>query len=434
MESDFIKFSKSIHNNNILNIALRLLGILFGLLSLRINILFLGTVLYGLWATIASVASWSNICDFGISNGLRNELTKAIAEDNKQRQANLIKTATIMISFLSIAIFIFLSILTEFFFLTNVVNDSLRSPMYITNAFFCINFILGISRTISYSYQNSWLASLAQTSTVIIQVMIVSMLIILKIAPDLTLFALLLGGASTLGNVLIIILLYKQFQKKQICLSNAIFSRSYRISIINIGIQFFILQLCCLILYSTDNLIINKLFDSSFVTKYSVINTVFNTGESLFSLLLISLWSAVTYAATKGEYKWIKNEIRLLQKFWALYCIGVFIVCVFFNNIVKMWLGDCAYYYEHRLLLIFGMYTIAMTFGAIYINVANGLGRIRLQIICSIIGALLNIPLSVFFAKTCSLGILGIKIATFICLFGSIIVVPIDIMLYLKKK
>lgn len=81
----------------------------------------------------------------------------------------------------------------------------------------------------------------------------------------------------------------------------------------------FVLQVCCLILYATDNIIINKLFDSASVAKYSVITTVYNTGDSLFSLLLISLWSAVTYVAEKQNYSWIRNEINTLLRMWGIF-------------------------------------------------------------------------------------------------------------------
>lgn len=434
MAEDLSKFSKNVHKSNIYNILLRCLGILLGLLSLKVNIAFLGSCLYGLWATIASVSTWANIGDFGISNGLRNELAKAIAEEDKQKQMNLIKTAEKMLACLSIGIFIVLSIVTEFLFFTDIMDALLRTPMYITNIFFCINFVLGISRTIAYSYQKSWLASLAQTSTITFQVSVIALLLFFNVTPNLVLFASIIGLFSLFGNLLIILLLLKQLEKSDIRLSNGLYCTSYRNSIFNVGLQFFVLQICCLILYSTDNVIINKLFDSSQVTKYAVITTVFNTGESLFSLLLISLWSAVTFVATKGDYHWIRKEIANLKKIWLFFCIGVVVVCLVFNDIVKVWLGDSSLYYEPKLLIIFGIYTIAMTFGAIYINVANGLGRIKLQMICSICGSIANIPLSIFLATTCGLGLSGIKLATMICLFGSIIVIPIEMTLLLKKK
>lgn len=74
---------------------------------LRINILYLGASFYGLWVTIASISQWANIGDLGIGNGLRNELTKAIANGDFTRQKSLIKTAIIMLSRISIFLFLY---------------------------------------------------------------------------------------------------------------------------------------------------------------------------------------------------------------------------------------------------------------------------------------------------------------------------------------
>ena len=91
-------------------------------------------------------------------------------------------------------------------------------------------------------------------------------------------------------------------------------------------------------------------------------------------------------------------------------------------------------YYEPGLIALFAVYTITTQFGAIYVNVTNGLGRIKLQMFTAIIGAVLNIPLSIFFAKYMGMGISGIKLATLICCLGSIVIIPIDITLFLNKK
>ena len=85
-DKDISEFSQSVHKNTIWNILLRGIGILLGLVMLRINILYLGASFYGLWVTIASISQWANIGDLGIGNGLRNELTKAIANGDFTRQ------------------------------------------------------------------------------------------------------------------------------------------------------------------------------------------------------------------------------------------------------------------------------------------------------------------------------------------------------------
>lgn len=433
-DKDISEFSQSVHKNTIWNILLRGIGILLGLVMLRINILYLGASFYGLWVTIASISQWANIGDLGIGNGLRNELTKAIANGDFTRQKSLIKTAIIMLSRISIFLFFILTLVSEALIMLNILDWTLRIPLYITNGFFCLSFILGIARTIAYSYQKSWFASLAQTSTTAFQILGVLLLLLLSIQPNLVIFAIFSGVASILGNLVIVFSLYRYIKSIMPISTVAIYDKNYRHAILNVGMYFFVLQVCCLILYATDNIIINKLFDSASVAKYSVITTVYNTGDSLFSLLLISLWSAVTYVAEKQNYSWIRNEINTLLRMWGIFSIGVIIVSVFFNIIIQFWLGDSGFYYEPRLVLVFALFTICNSFGAIYVNIANGLGVIKLQMVCSVFGSIINIPLSIFLATTCNMGLSGIKLATIICCLGSMFLVPLQIHRLLLNK
>ena len=434
MSESLDQFTNNVHRNNYYNVVWRVVGIILSFLFTRYNIAYLGASLYGLWLTIASITSWANLGNLGIGNGLRNELAKAIAQEDAEKQRNLIWTAVSLLSKLSMVIFVILAIVCEVLFATDVIDSSLRVPMYITNTFFCISFILGISRSVALSYQLSWLTTFSQTLVIIFNLSAVLLLMVTGVTPNLVIYAILMGVGTLLGNVLIIFNLRKKMNEYLHCEFRGHYTPQHRNSILNVGLQFFVLQICCIILYSTDNVIINKLFDSVQVTKYSVIHSVYYTGEGLFAIFLVSLWSAVTFAAEKGEFAWVKKEVNNLLKIWGLYSVGVIGVSVLFNPIVNIWLGDGAMYYEPSLVAMFAIYTILTQFGSIYVNVTNGLGRIKLQMICSVIGAVLNIPLSIILATTCGLGLKGIILATLLCCFGSWVLVPIDIISLLKRE
>ena len=428
------KLTKEVHRNNYLNVVFRLSSIVLSLLFTRYNIAYLGASIYGLWLTIASISSWANLGNLGIGNGLRNELAKAIAQNDAEKQRNLIWTAVNLLIKLSIAILFVMTVVSEVLFYTDVVDVSLRIPMYITNFFFCVSFVLGISRPVALSYQLSWLTTYSQTLVIALNLVTVLLLNEFNITPNLVVYATLMGIGTAVGNGFIILNLQKKVNVKLNGEYRGHYVTAYRNAIFNVGLQFFVLQLCCVVLYSTDNVIINKLFDSAQVTKYSVIHSVFITGESLFGIFLVSLWSAVTFAAEQGEFSWVRKEVHNLLWIWSGYAIGVLIISIVFNKIIQLWLGDNAIYYEPSLVAMFAIYTILTQFGSIYVNVANGLSIIKLQIIFSVIGALINVPLSIFLASTCALGLKGVILATLTCCFGSVVVVPCEIIFYLRKK
>ena len=69
-------YSKEIILNYVFRIAIMVLG----LVSVKVNLVYLGNSLYGIWVTMATIISWMSSGDFGIGNGLRNELAKAHGE------------------------------------------------------------------------------------------------------------------------------------------------------------------------------------------------------------------------------------------------------------------------------------------------------------------------------------------------------------------
>lgn len=426
--------TKSVGTDVVFNYGLRGIGIVLGLFYTSLVLTYLGHSLYGMWITISSIAAWSGYGDLGIGNGLRNQLAVAVAENDELKQKRLIVTAGYTLSKLAGIMFALLTIISEIMFSIGILEASLRIPMHITNAFFCVDLFLGVARSSAYGFQLSWLTSLAQTGTILLRIVAIGLLVWAESVPGLVQFSVVNGICGILGNVIIIFILLNKIEWKKKTELRQYKYPEYEKSISALGIRFFILQLACLILYSTDNVIINKFLSSEAVTEYSLITKVYTTGENLYSIVLISLWSAVTYAMTQGNYAWIKKSIRKLLLVWVVFSVGVVVVSVALNYIMHLWLGENTVYYDTPLILLFALYTITSAFGSIFVNVTNGLGRLKVQTYFAIAEAIVNIPLSIFFATTCGMGIFGVKLATWICCVGSIVFVPIDVIRYLKTK
>ena len=52
---------------------------------------------YGIWLTINSVLVWIDSFDIGLGNGLRNQLTKSIAELDMERGRRQVSTTLVML-------------------------------------------------------------------------------------------------------------------------------------------------------------------------------------------------------------------------------------------------------------------------------------------------------------------------------------------------
>ena len=64
----------------------------------------------------------------------------------------------------------------------------------------------------------------------------------------------------------------------------------------------------------------------------------------------------------------------------------------------------------------------------------NGISKLNLQITCSLIGAIINIPLSIIFIKTFNLGSAGVILASTISILIFGLVAPFKLKTYLNEK
>ena len=68
----------------LISFSFRLMGPVIMLLTTPQLLSTLGNVEYGVWSLLITTISWLTICDFGISNQIRNESKILIVQDNKE--------------------------------------------------------------------------------------------------------------------------------------------------------------------------------------------------------------------------------------------------------------------------------------------------------------------------------------------------------------
>ena len=78
--------------------------------------------IYGVWLTILSILNWAVNFDLGIGNGLRNRLAEAIASKNEGKVRTLISSAYILLSIVSIIVFLLISIISCFLNWNKILN------------------------------------------------------------------------------------------------------------------------------------------------------------------------------------------------------------------------------------------------------------------------------------------------------------------------
>ena len=125
--------------------------------------------------------------------------------------------------------------------------------------------------------------------------------------------------------------------------------------------------------------------------------------------------------------------MRSLLKLSIVFSLVTIVLIIFSNKFYFFWVGDKVQV-PFTLSLFMGVYVIIRVYVQPFNHFVNGTGKIKFQLYFAIFGALINIPLSIYFAKNLQLGISGVILATIASDFVGLIILPIQYNKIIKNK
>lgn len=418
-----------------LGLIYKILGMGLSYISIPLFLKYLGEKDYGLWMVIFSTISWIFTFDLGIGNGLRNKLTKCLVEENILEAKKYITTGYVILSFIALIILIMgilgiqISNIKELLSLAGYSQFFLKKLVIIVFVITVLNFIIGLYNVFYAAEHNS---TIGNFSNFLFQIFFILILLVLR---KFDLVSLINIGILYPGlNLMIgLVLTIKYFKKnKKLIPKLRYFDKNKIKSIGGIGLEFFIIQISMLIILTTDNIIITKLLGVEAVTPYNIISKLFQVFLIFSTIVLTPLWTLFLDAYLKKDKKWILNILKKLNLLYLILSVGVVIVIFFAPFITKIWLQRTIEFPKY-LTLFWGLFILVRVYGDIYIYFINGIGEIRLQTILYIVGAIINIPLSIYFVKNFDLGSSGVILATNISMLPLSILIPIQAYKIIKK-
>lgn len=417
--------------SSFLNFVIKPFSVVLGLIYTPILLKYLGDEKYGLWSTILSIISWINYCDVGIGQGLRNILSKEIAEDHREKIKSLVSTAFIILTLISstlLIVGIISSFWLDWFKIFNT-KEKMQAPMIISMVFICINFVLSLSNSIFYALQMSHRVAIRNC---IIQIFnIIGVVFLSKVSNgNLVYLSFLFGITSSIVYIISMVQIFKNHSYIRISISA--FRKDNVMEISNTGIKFFIIQLSCIALYTVDNLLISNLFGSAAVTPFNITYRIFNTAYAFLLAICVPYWSKTTEALAKKDFKWIETSIGHLYKIAGLAICGYVFLAIIFKPLSYIWLRR-ELEYPQGLIGVMCLYYCLYSIVTVNVQIINGTGEINFQLILMIIMGAANIPLSILLAKNFSLGVVGIRLATTILMAIGTVAFPVNLNNILKK-
>lgn len=407
----------SLAKKNIIgSFGLKLVDVIIDLLIVPIALAYLTQTNYGIWLTISSMVVWLNLFDVGISHGLRNKLAAALSNNNESLIKVYTSTAYVIIGVISIVMAVVCFATVPFVNWTYILNvdtvdnATLVNVLLIVLLSFVLTLTLKIITSIFLARQMPVMVAAVNTMTKIGIFLFLIMLFYFTDQDNLVYFAM---GYSLLPVLILLLTSITLFNAKYKIFKPSIASFEHKRikEIMGIGISFFIIQIGATMLFMTDNIIIAQLYGPSAVTPYQITNKYFGVMLMLFVIIITPYWSAITDAYQKSELQWIKNSIKGLHKVWFIFIGFSSLLLLLCNPVVRMWVGT-EIEIPFLLAVQFFIFVTLQTLNNIYTFFLNGTGVLRMQLITGVISIVVNIPLSIFFAKTLGLGNAGVILAT----------------------
>jgi O-antigen/teichoic acid export membrane protein len=412
------------------------ISIMIGFLLVPITLDFLNKELYGIWLTLASVITWFHLFDIGLGYGLRNKLAEALAHDNQNEAKSLVSSTYALIAAIAGGLLLIFVVVNPFVNWNLILNvspetiDTLGLVALVTFAFFCLTFVFKLIHSIFLADQRPAYVGFFDLLANILS------LIIILILMQMTRGSLLaLAVAMGIAPVVILALCNFYFfatRYRHIAPSFRYINRSHFAALSSLGFKFFLVGITGLVIFSTDNLIIVQLFGPSEVPAYQVAFKYFGLITSVFSIIGVPFWSAYTDAHAKGETDWIIETNKKLKWIWCGLLIIGLILLALSDWFYRLWVPDIPV--PFLLSASMCLYVLALAWGNIFVMYINGVGKVKLQVIVSLVGALINIPLSIFLAKNLHLGSAGIIMASTICIGFGPLLGPVQFNKLVKNK
>ena len=407
----------------IYNFILRIIGMGLSFIYIPQILKFLGEKNYGVWATILSILSWINFCDVGIGNSLRTTLVEYIEKKENKLAKQMVSTAYINIGIISVVLFLFLIVSLSFINSSKLLKIeylNLNNILLISFTFVILNFILTLCKPIYYALQKPYIVSYIEILAQIFNIVGILIFINLNIDKNLIYIALLYGSGTFLINLIFSIFLFKKY--KYLTPSLREYNKDLNYKIGNLGIKFFTLQIVAVILFTTDSVIITRLFGPEEVTPYNIANKLFGTFIVMYGILLTPIWSKISQEKIRKNFKNIKKILKKLQIFYLVVILGIVIMYFIYPYISFFWLKKEIIYPKYLLINIV-IYVLLSIWCNNYSYIMNGMGEIDLQVKLAILQGILNIPISVYLAKY--FGVAGVVMGTNICMAIPAVLFPL---------
>lgn len=421
--------------NIITSFGIKGISIAINLILVPLTINYINPTQYGIWLTLSSIVAWFSFFDIGFGNGLRNKFAEAKATGNHEDARVYVSTTYAILLIIFCMVWLLFFITNHFIDWSKILNapismvGELSKLALIVFSFFCFQIVLSTINTVLIADQKPAKAAL---NNMIGQLMsLILIWILTKTTHGSILYLGFIFGFTPIIMLVFASAWYFRRQYKSFAPSIKYVNFDYAKEILKLGYKFFIIQISIIIIYQTSNIIIAQVRSPQDVTIYNVAYKYFSIAYMMFGIVISPFWSAFTDAFIKRDYVWMKNSLKKLQIVALVFVAFIIILLIASPLAYSLWIGKIINI-DISISVLIAIYFVTTIYHALFIYILNGIGKIKVQLIVTIIGATFSIPLALILGH--NFGIQGVIVATIIFDLLILVYAPWQVHLILNEK
>jgi O-antigen/teichoic acid export membrane protein len=421
--------TQRVKKNIFITAFLKLINISIGYVLMPLTLNYLSKDTYGLWLTLSSVIAWFNVFDVGLSNGLRNKVAEALAINDLPLIKKLVSTTYAIIGLVALGIMcIGLTLVYAFDWstwlnTTSVSQQELQQVMAVICMFFSIQFVLKIVLSVVLAYQLSFINNMVNT---IINVASLGVVVLLGYMGKAQLINYAWGISLSSMLVYLIATLYLYSHTLNAALpSIKSIDWSLARGLFGLSAKFFIIQIAAIVVFSTDNFLINHFFTSADVVEYNIVFKYYNLITVAFFMVSSPLWSAYTEAYKINDIAWINTIYTKLMRGFGVGILLAIVMTLCASYVYDFWLRK-PMHINNKLSIYMAVYVVTNVWVYMHSSFLSGVSKLHLGVYVAISAALLNIPVAYLMCVVLKFDASGIIIANIIALLPDVILTKIQ--------
>lgn len=389
--------SRLLQKNIYISFAMKVCSAVIVLLMVPLTLNCLGEYTNGVWLTISSLLLWIDNMDIGLGNGMRNKLAILMAHDETDKARSLVASTFAMLTCImvpTILVLVTLIMTCDTYTFLNVATKQIQhldQVLIVTVVLVCSTFIF---KLIGNVYMGLQLPAVSNMLITLGQLLALAATYVIWLNGSHSLLHIALANTMAPFLVYLLAMPYTFFiQFPQLRPSLRLVSLKVAREVMDVGIQFFVIQISGVILFMTSNILISKLFSPAMVTPYQIAYRYFSLFLVIFTVICVPYWNATTDAYEKGDFDWIRSATRRMSRTILLILLGMIVMLLLSDPIYTLWVGDQTQV-DFKMSAMIALYIFILIYSMRYSYFINGIGKLRLQLIFTAAAALIFIPLA----------------------------------------